>query len=294
MNWYLKCAAFYVFGVLPTHVYRAAQKRITRSYLLTLTPELLDVHQFHVENYRRLVSPGPVLEIGCGTNLLLSLLLSAEGAPTVWATDVQRIATVEQVNHVIDQLEKSRPGPWRRVADLGPDLFAKYRIKYDAPLAGHARFSGHIDFICSTSVLEHVPCEQLGPLLREHDRIGSPHVLMSHVIGYTDHFAHADKNISHFNFYRFGDRLWPLFNPAMQHQNRLRHSDFEKLFAERGFEMLERRTIPSTDQRPVPLHERFRGYSNDDLYAHDGLFLLSRPDTSQSPIGERATPGKTA
>jgi hypothetical protein len=63
----------------------------------------------------------------------------------------------------------------------------------------------------------------------------------------------------------------------MQYQNRLRHSDFEALFARAGLTVSksERLMAPPAERFPaVTLHPKFRNYTEDDLFAHDGLFVL--------------------
>jgi hypothetical protein len=207
------------------------------------------------------------------------LLLYASGAPKVYACDLSRLASIEQINHVIRQLRDRLPGDWPDICDLEHDLFDRYRIRYLAPMdARHTGFAdAAVDFIYSTSVLEHVGEHQLDELLRECVRIASPRCVMSHNIGYIDHYAHADHRLSHFHFYRFGDGIWWLFNPSMQHQNRLRHSDFEAIFARACLRVArsERLMATARERTPeVPLHKKFKNYSEEDLFAHDGLFTL--------------------
>lgn len=283
MNWKLKCLAFHVFGHIPwgRRLYTLMQQRVTRTFLLTVTDGRLATHGFHLGNYRALPSRGRALEFGCGSNLLLPLLLSREGALEIHAYDLERLATVVQVNHVIAQLRARFPGAWPAVTDLGEDLFEKYRIAYRAP--ADASITGlpddSVDFVCSTSVLEHVPPGQLEPLLRECARIISPRGVTSHVIGYIDHYAHSDSRISYFNFYQYSESRWPLFNPSMHYQNRLRHSDFEKLFENAGLATVraERVMSPQSEREPsVPIASEFSHYSEEDLYAHDGLFVLRK------------------
>jgi SAM-dependent methyltransferase len=257
------------------------QQRVTRTFLLTVTDGRLATHGFHLGNYGALPSRGRALEFGCGSNLLLPLLLRREGALEVHAYDLERLATVEQVNHVIGQLRARFPGDWPDITDLDRDLFEKYRIAYRAPADASTTDlpNNSVDFVCSTSVLEHVPAEQLRPLLRESARIVSSRGVMSHVIGYVDHYAHSDTRISYFNFYRYSKSRWQLFNPSMHYQNRLRHSDFEKLFASVGLTAVraERVMSPLSEREPeVPIAPEFRHYSEEDLYAHDGLFVLGK------------------
>ena len=72
---------------------------------------------------------GRALEFGSGSNLLTPLLLSAPGATEVLAYDVERLASVEQVNHVIRQLRGRVHGEWPEIAALD-DLQRFYRISY--------------------------------------------------------------------------------------------------------------------------------------------------------------------
>jgi hypothetical protein len=278
MDWRFKCAAFYVLGWLPRSVYRAIQRRLG-SFHIQITDAVLASYSFHVDNFVERTPGGVVLEIGSGANLLVPLLLSKAGASRVYAFDLERHATVEQVNHVIEQL-RARGGEWPSINDLGDSLASLYRIEYRAPAdARSTRIdAGSVDFICTTSVLEHIPATALDEILAECLRIGSSRMTMSHNIGYIDHYAHADGRISYFNFYKFADWLWPIFNPPKQYQNRLRHSDFERLFAKAGLRTEIAERVPATEKERHPavrLAKRFRSYSEADLFAHDGLWVLS-------------------
>lgn len=277
MKWKVKCLAFYALQLLPRTAYSAIQKHITNTYHLTLCDEVIESYRFHVKNYRG----GTALELGAGANLLAPLLLKAHGCPRIYALDLSPLATVDRVNHVISQLRERLPGKWPAVMNLGADLLNKYGIDYRAPSDARETGlpSGSIDFIYTTSVLEHIPVSDLRRILTECARIGSDRLVMSHNIGYIDHYAHADKSISYFHFYKYPDWLWRLFNPSMQYQNRLRHSDFVRLFTESGFLIDMSDRLMSTDEErapAVPIHPRFIHYSSDDLFAHNGLFVLRR------------------
>ena len=101
---------------------------------------------------------------------------------------------------------------------------------------------------------------------------------MSFVIDYHDHYASADPSITRFHFYRFGPLTWRLFNPANHYQNRLRHSDYIRLFAAEGLRAISTRcVIPADSPAGIDnLAKCFTGYSHEDLVALNGFFVLER------------------
>jgi Methyltransferase domain len=275
MDWRLKCIAFHVLKYAPRSFYDFLQRNVTRRYFSTLTDDAIDVYSYHARNFAQL-GTGRVLEFGAGADLITSLLLSKAGATEILAYDIERIATVEQVNHVIRQL-RERGGAWPEITNLEGDLMRLYRIRYCAP--GDARRTGlpagSVDFFCSTSTLEHIPAPDIRAILKECRRIASPRALYSFIVDYHDHYATTDPSITGANFYRYSDAIWRLCNPSNHYQNRLRHSDFERIFAAEDMEPIEARAVISNiaiDERA--LHPRFRSYPLEDLQAHNGFFCL--------------------
>jgi SAM-dependent methyltransferase len=286
MDWRLKCLTFHVLGAFPggARIHRALQRHVTGRYLLNIPSGSLGVHRNHVANYQRLGHAGRALEFGAGPHLLTALMLSAAGAREIFAIDIERLATPERVNHVIRRLRELQvTGDWIEVRNLDDDLLQKYRIRYLAP--GDARSTGledgSIDFFYSTSTLEHISEPDIAAILRECARVASPQALMSFAIGYWDHYSRFDRSISRSNFYRYSDRQWAKYNPPHHFQNRLRHSDFERLFADLGLRVISARRQDRGDSREIDglrLADRFRRYSRDDLLTHNGHFLLSPGD----------------
>lgn len=271
MDWRLKCLGFYVLKFAPRSVYFFLQRHVTGRYLPKITDAVFGALSHHLGNFRG----GRALEFGCG-DLRTALLLSTR-ASEVLAYDITRLANVERVNEAIRQLKERLPGfDWPLVENLDTDLERLYRIRYLAP--GDARATGlpdrSVDFVCSTSVLEHVPRADIEAILRECGRILAPRGTMSFWIDCHDHYSTADPRIPMFNFYRYSDVAWRLLNPSTQYQNRLRHSDFTRLFA--SFKIVEERTIPSAGTW-VSLAPRFARYSTEELRARNGIFLLARP-----------------
>lgn len=279
LNWRLKCLAFQILEYLPGggFLYRFAQRYVTRKHLFEVTDAYLSSHQFHVAQYQR-VHPGRALEFGGGRHFLSPLLLSSAGATEVLVYDIQRLSSPAQINHTIRQLKGRVPGEWPQIKDWS-DLERKYRIRYLAP--GDARNTGlksaYINFMCSTSTLEHIPAADIRLILAECSRIAAPGAVCSHIIDYSDHYRYSDASISLFNFYRYSDRRWRWLNPSNHFQNRLRHSDFAKLFREMNWTPIETKTgVVSPDAiRSISLDPGFRRYESEDLRTSIGYFVLA-------------------
>jgi hypothetical protein len=182
------------------------------------------------------------------------------------------------------------PGEWPVVTSL-EQLASHYRIEYCAP--GDARNTGlpdgSVSFIYSSSTLEHIPEREIRAILTECIRVSSPAAVMSFIIDYHDHFGTADRNITRWNFYRYDEAQWRKYNPGNHYQNRLRHSDHQRLFAELGLQaLIDRRVQPdwaASELKRTSVCETFRHYSQEDLMTANGHFLLrppsSRPATAQ-------------
>jgi hypothetical protein len=272
MDWRLKCLALHTIARIPS-AHSVFKKYVTKRYFFTLTDIEYEAYAYHLKNFQG----GRALEFGAGSNLLCSLMLSNAGASEVLAYDLSRIATVEQVNHVIRQLRTRLSGPWPEVTDLDTDLTSKYRIRYISP--GDARATGlptgSVRFFCSTSTLEHIPAADIERIIEECKRVATADATYSFIIDYHDHYASADPAITRVHFYRYSDARWRLFNPPNHYQNRLRHSDYERMFATLGLQSVESRpVIPSIAIDRLSVAERFRRYSDADLAALNGYFVL--------------------
>jgi hypothetical protein len=281
LNWRLKCVAFQILANIPggKFLYRAAQKYVTGKHLFEVTDAYLSSHQFHVAQYQR-VHPGRALEFGGGRHFLSPLLLSNAGATEVLVYDIQRLSSPAQINHTIRQLRGRVPGEWPEIEDW-PDLERIYRIRYLAP--GDARNTGlsgaYIDFVCSTSTLEHIPAPDIRLILRESSRIAAANAVFSHIIDYADHYHYSDAGISLFNFYRYSERRWHWLNPSNHFQNRLRHSDFDKMFRELNWKAIDTRVgkVSPDAIRSIALDPMFRRYETADLLTSIGYFVMGAP-----------------
>jgi SAM-dependent methyltransferase len=289
MHWKLKCLAHYALYCLPfgAVAHKLAQRHVTGRYFPELGPRDIRAYQLHPENFRRAGFGGDsiALEFGGGANLVAPLLLSAAGVGKVLVYDLEPLASVRQVNDAIRQLreqgiETCNAAGWPPVEDVAADLTARYRIEYRAPAdARHTALADQsVSLVYSTSTLEHIPPPEIRQILLECRRILKHDGIMSFVIDYHDHYFSTDPDITRFNFLRYEERAWKWFNPPNHFQNRLRHSDYERIFAECGLAPIEaRHVIPpgSIDElKRIPIAASFRRYSPEDLAGLNGIFLL--------------------
>lgn len=274
--------AFKVFEALPfgDALYRTSQRLVTGRYLPKVNETSLKTYMIPVEALNAISGAQVSLEFGAGRGLLTPLLLGAAGAKTAYAYDLQRLANLDQVNHVLARLGALRNETWKPVTSF-EELRENYNVDYRAP--GDARATGlddnSVDLIYSTATLEHIPPASIREILGECKRILKPEGRMCFTIDYHDHYASADPSIGYMNFYQFGEREWRKFNPPTHYQNRLRHSDYVSIFQGEGLQILEQtplfETWSESDLTRVKVHEQFQHYSHEDLTASNGYFLLS-------------------
>ena len=128
-----------------------------------------------------------------------------------------------------------------------------------------------VDCSCSNEVLEHVPAEELPGLLAALRAVTKG--VTTHSIDYSDHYARLDKTLSRLNFLRYSDEQWRPFNSGRQFVNRLRHSDYLRLFKTAGFTILEESSIQGDPPSDLKIAEQFGGYERSDLFAIKGRIV---------------------
>jgi hypothetical protein len=293
IGWKRKAAAFRLLDALPgaDALHYAIQRHVTRSFPRDLAEH--DGWQIeHARAFQRFyqgnIGRARLFEFGAGWDLHSSLVQWCFGVSDQVVVDIKPLARLELVNHAIDHLSRHPPAGAARspvVALVGPiedALRREYGIHYVAP--ADARQTGladsSVDLFCTTSVLEHVPPGALREILRECHRIASADAVMSHVIDYTDHYAHADASIGEYNFLRFTDAEWARFNPGIHYQNRLRHHEYGEIFREAGFVPLAEHTIAAAGSgdplRGIAVAGRFRGMPREQLTVRTGHWVLAR------------------
>lgn len=120
-------------------------------------------------------------------------------------------------------------------------------------------------------MLEHVPLDQLRALLSSLRTITKG--TTTHRIDYSDHYARSDKSVSRLNFLRYSDDEWRPFNCGRQYVNRLRHSDYLRLFREAGFQIVEESSTPVAPPADLVPSAEFARYEHADLFSIKGRIV---------------------
>lgn len=271
MDWRLKALAFRALD-LPggAHAHYFLQRHVTKNWprRASTLDSLLGIARRVTEDFARHTGgfPGTVLEIGAGRDLAVPLALRRLGVGKVIASDVTRLAKLDLIQHAADRLltEAIEFRNWDDLERFG--VF--YRAPHYVTVADEK-----VDCSCSNEVLEHVPPDQLVKLLAGMREVTRG--LTTHSIDYSDHYARSDPKVSRLNFLRYSDEEWRPFNSGMQYVNRLRHSDYLRLFREAGFTILEESSTPGEPPADLRIADQFLSYAPADLFALRGRIIAA-------------------
>jgi SAM-dependent methyltransferase len=308
MNWKLKAAVQRACAALPLGR-EAAYYSLQRTFGLVGDPDVplmmqretamiateLRAHGFDLRDKR-------VMEIGTGWRVDMPIGLHLCGARSVVTYDLHRYLKPRLVMSAVTALARQRKAVseiFGEVADPGEvehrldrlaraadvlELFRLAGIEYHAP-ADATRSglpSGSVDLHLSYTVLQHVPYPVLVEILREASRVLSSGGLACHHIDLSDQFAQADASISRSNFLRYSDEEWATYSSnQFAYHNRLRVSDYERLYRDAGHQIVGWVTeIDDRSRRELAngfrVADRFRGLTPEVL-ATDTLRAISRP-----------------
>lgn len=230
------------------------------------------------------ISTAAFYEFGAGWDLINPLTYYALGVEHQTIVDIRSNIHIDLINDTLQRfsmhksrLEQLAKRTFRSI-DVSPinsiaDLQSHFGIRYLAPLdAGNTSLSAEsYDFISNTSTLEHVPESDILKILVECHRLLKPGGIASSVIDMQDHYSYFDTNISCYNFLKFSDNLWRVIDNSLQFQNRLRYSDYIKLFEQSGLEIIAQDVNRPTSTelkilRNLSLSSKFQGkYALEDL-----------------------------
>ncbi len=156
------------------------------------------------------------------------------------------------------------------------DWIGEAGIRYHAP--GDAANSGlpanSVDLYFSIAVLEHVSKADAERMIAESGRVLKAGGLSYHHIGLHDHLAEMDPTATLVNFLKFSDFTWKILGQnKIQFHNRLRQSEFVKMFEAGGFEILLCESeVDERSLKALPsmgLNERYRTFDPVDLATYE-------------------------
>jgi hypothetical protein len=297
MNWKVKACLDGMKSVLPFQVKFRALKRKLFGY----KPDPVEYEMVLVHALKLLKNVGEVrdkvcLEIGSGWEPIIPIIFRAAGARAVYLTDLYSLICPESLQVALSFLESKRrfirdrvglslpefvhtaspKGAAAMLADLGLIYLAPCNCQSLTVLPDHS-----IDVIYSHNVLEHIPETVLRGIFAEAYRLLRQMGLMAHIIDNSDHWQHADPRISRLNFLQHSDLVWRLtcLNPQ-NFQNRLRHSDYIRLFTSAGFQIAKCEVNVNEnalrDLAKLNLSRDFRKYQPSDL-ASLSSYIVGRP-----------------
>jgi len=252
----------------------------------------------YLEAFRRFggrsIEEGRFYEFGGGWDLIVALTFYSLGVTRQVVVDLRRLLKPSLVALTAARVNRfaQESNGMRMLSDLAEPLQMRplidrlknhYGIEYVAPF--DARKSGwepaSVDYITASKVLCHIPEPDLRLIMIECRRLLRDGGLAAFVIDYRDQYSYSDSAIGPYNFLQFSDEEWTRFNPPLHYQNRMRHSDYLRVFEQTGFE-----PVVAVGARPegaahesfdrVKLAARFASYDVQDLKVVRGEFVLRK------------------
>lgn len=291
MNWKAKALAQTLFSAFPRgeRLNYVCQRFVTRTLPVRedLFAQYIAFAREHLAFFQkhgtRPIETATFYEFGAGADLRMQLTLHALGVARQVLVDIRPLVRPHLINSSLARLQQrakagevpmaaapaALPTNPREARFVLRDCFGiDYRAPCDARRTGLP--AGSVDYITSTNTLEHIPQADLRGILRECHRLLTPDGLLSFRVDYQDHYSYFDRRISAYNFLQYSEHTWKWCNPSLHYQNRLRHSDYLRLYENAGFEVVECRCNSGDDAdrdtvRGLRLDARFSAYDVADL-----------------------------
>jgi hypothetical protein len=295
MRWQYKAAIMHICARLPygDRLYRWGQKRIGRlRFKPTRLPMQIQIVRWLAEQGKS-VQGAKLFEVGTGHIPSVPIGFFLSGAKQVITVDLHRRVEWDLVHDCLkwfashrNQVEKlylsvvpksvfdERFAMLVKCKNAPMHFLQKAGIEYLAPMdAAHTNLSTQsVDCHFSVTVLEHIPPAIIVDILTEAKRVLKPTGTAIHFIDTSDHFHHQDRTISSINFLKFSDSEWDrVAGNEFAYCNRLRASDYVKLFSSLSFQLtryettVDAKALKDLHGREEKLHSKFRSYEPEDI-----------------------------
>ena len=176
-----------------------------------------------------------LLEIGCGRDLLLSLVAAVRHGKQAVAFDVAPLAEIALVNCNLQSLGAAPVTSWS-------DLQSLYGIRY-VVAPSIAAVTSPWDGVASTAAYEHIPVDQFQTLVSHLGSALPAGCVVTAEIDYRDHWSFM-SHVPPDHFYSLSDMAFACINPPRMFQNRLRHAEICGYFAHAGFAIISQEIEP--------------------------------------------------
>ena len=152
-----------------------------------------------------------------------------------------------------------------------------YNIKYYAPFdVLDCHLNDYFDYSSSTNTLEHIPKNDLKLIFIKLHKLIKTGGIISLQVDYSDHYSHTDKKIHPLNFLKYNKSDWRKYNHRLHYQNRLRHSDYCKIFEDSGFCILESKVEYCSIPMRFKISEEFTKYDEKSISSLNCFFILQK------------------
>jgi hypothetical protein len=301
-SWVVKAAAVAVLSRVPSgdRLAAFARRHVTKSLKLADNVaagkcERAARHvQYFLEVNALVALPDDfvALELGTGWFPCAPIAASLLGASRVYTLDLNSHLAWPQVEHTLHKVgDLARSHSFAGVrsdrialideAIATGDVSRAFEVLGIRSIVGDARTfvpERPVDLFFSNNTLEHIPEDVLSEIFTNFRRIGSERAVMSHWIDMSDHFMGFDPKIGPFHFLRFTEPAFSWINGAVHYQNRLRHSDFQRLHRDGGWHVAldEPTRGDRADLHRHPLATEFHRYAEDDLLVYEAWMVSAK------------------
>ncbi|MBK6932972.1 MAG: class I SAM-dependent methyltransferase [Saprospirales bacterium] len=306
-KWVLKAIVQKTISYLPfaQRINYVFQKYVTQGVQLSdaYFEDRLEHARQHITAWERYAGGAPpryTLELGTGWYPVVPVALFLYGAEDIRTVDVTLLTDARHIHTTIKKfvacadagkLESflhyvpERMKTLRQLAAPGdpPGMEALTRALHIRYVVGDARRlpvdAASVDLIHSNNTFEHIYPEILLDILREFRRVARPGGLQSHFIDLSDHFAHFDPSITIYHFLRFAPAVWKWIDNSVQPLNRLRITDYRRLYREAGIPVTAENLRPGQPEllRNLPVHPVFLQNTPEENAVSHGYFFSKMP-----------------
>lgn len=278
------------------------QKYITKGVILSdeYFYDRLGHAVYHAKAFikHRNTVPKSTLELGTGWYPVVPLSMYLLGSDNIVTLDITPLTNKEklvttirkyleaiQLNkvdqvflNIPERIEKLKSLLSRESSLSLEQLLKELNITYLNADARKLPFSNeNFELIHSNNTYEHIYEPILKDIVKEFKRVQKKEGLQSHFIDMSDHFAHADTNITIYNYLKYSESKWLRIDNSVQPQNRMRINQYRDLYKTLGVQILAEELRPGdlNDLSKVELSEPYNSFKKEDVAVSHG-YLVSQ------------------